>query len=194
MDHDVTARGLKEALEATPTMGRVDVTRAGPDENLGYTWSVTFLTELGDLPPLLIDTAALTGTAPYGRVVEHDAGVFPPFDSLDPANGLPLGSTTLTELDDLALTVGTLEQGIPYYFRVSAINANGQGPAALSSPAFAVPLPQAVMAPSEVSLTVVDGGALAVAITAPLRDGGEEIDRCVFPSCAQLVPCCSFIL
>ena len=37
--------------------------------------------------------------------------------------------------------MGSLEQGIPYYFRVSALNANGQGPASLASPAFAVPLP-----------------------------------------------------
>jgi len=33
MDHDVTARGVKEAFESLPTVGRVDVTRAGPDEN-----------------------------------------------------------------------------------------------------------------------------------------------------------------
>ena len=173
----MSARGLKEALEATPTVGRVDVTRVGPDENLGFTWSVTFLTELGDLPPLLFDGAALSGTAPFGRVAERGAGVFPPFDSLDPANGLPLGGTTLTNLDELAATVAALEQGIPYYFRVSAVNANGQGPAALASPAFAVPLPQAATAPSRVSLTVVDGGSLAVAVAAPLRDGGQEIDR-----------------
>lgn len=178
MDHDVSARGLKEALEATPTVGRVDVARAGPDENGGFTWAVTFLTELGDLPPLRVDAAALSGTAPYGQVAERDAGVFPPFDSLDPVNGLPLGSTTLTTLDDLAATVSALEQGIPYYFRVSAMNANGQGPAALASPAFAVPLPQAATAPSSVRLAVVDGGSLAVAMAPPLRDGGEEIDRC----------------
>ena len=138
---------------------------------------MTFLTELGDLPPLVFDAAALTGTAPLGRVAEHDAGVFPPFDSLDPSNGLPLGSTTVTHLDDLSVTVSALEQGIPYYFRVSALNANGQGPAALAAPAFAVPLPQAATAPTGVALTVVDGGALAVAASPPARDGGEEVDR-----------------
>jgi hypothetical protein len=177
VDHDVSARGVKEALEALPTVGRVDVTREGPDENLGFTWSVTFLTELGDLPPLIIDQQALTGTAPFAVVAEHDSGVFPPFDSLDPSNGLPLGSTTLTNLDDLSHTVGSLEQGIPYYFRMSAINANGQGPAALASPSFAVPLPQSASSPTSVKLAVVDGGALAVSLASPERDGGEEVDR-----------------
>ena len=92
-------------------------------------------------------------------------------------NGLALGSATLTSLDDLSLTVFGLEQGIPYYFRVSAINANGQGPAALASPAFAVPLPQAASPPTGVELSVLDGGSLAVSVKPPMRDGGEEIDR-----------------
>jgi hypothetical protein len=177
MDHDVSARGMKEALESLPTIERVDVSRVGPDENEGYTWAVTFLTELGDVPPLYVDTQALTGTAPWSRTYERDIGVFPPFDSLDPENGLPLGSTSITSLDDLSITIPSLEQGIPYYFRVSALNANGQGPASLASPAFAVPLPQSATSPTGVSLSVVDGGALSVATMAPERDGGEEIDR-----------------
>jgi hypothetical protein len=100
--------------------------------------------------------------------------------------------------------IGGLEQGIPYYFRVSAMNANGQGPAALASPAFALPLPQvrpahthtwslfplppppslhitallqSATAPTDVLLAVVDGSALAVSLGPPERDGGEAIDR-----------------
>jgi len=149
-------------------------------QHQGFTWSVTFLTELGDLPAVVVDGAALTGTAPLMRVFEHDAGIFPPFDSLDPTNGLPLGSTTLTHLDDLSATLSALEQGIPYYFRVAATNANGQGPSALASPAFAVPFPQSATSPTGVALSVVDGGSLAVSLSAPLRDGGEAVDRCVF--------------
>ena len=85
MPNDVSARGLKTGLEAMPTVGRVDVARRGPDENFGFTWSVTFLTELGDVPPLDVDDAALTGTVPTGRSSEQLRGIFPPFDSLDPA-------------------------------------------------------------------------------------------------------------
>jgi len=177
VDHDVSARGMKEALELLPTIERVDVSRVGPDENYGYTWQVTFLTELGDVPPLYVDIQGMTGTAPWSRTYERDIGVFPPFDSLDPQNGLPLGSTSITSLDDLSIHITELEQGIPYYFRVSALNANGQGPSSLASPAYAVPLPQSPTAPTGVSLTVVDGGSLSVATMAPERDGGEEIDR-----------------
>ena len=60
MNHDVSARGVKTALEALTTVGTVDVARAGPDENYGFTWSVTFLTELGDVPPVILDYQVLT--------------------------------------------------------------------------------------------------------------------------------------
>jgi hypothetical protein len=94
------------------------------------------LTELGDVESIIIDDADLTGTVPTGAVEEYTKGVFPPFDSLDPENGLPLGSATITDLSDLSLVVSALEQGIPYYFRVSAMNSIGQGDAALRAPPF----------------------------------------------------------
>ena len=52
---------MKEALEGLTTIGTVDVTRSTVDENGGYTWSVTFLTEMGDVPSMTTDVLALTG-------------------------------------------------------------------------------------------------------------------------------------
>ena len=66
------------------------------------------LTELGDVESIIIDDLDLTGTVPTGVVEELTKGIFPPFDSLDPENGLPLGSSTITDLSDLSMVVAML--------------------------------------------------------------------------------------
>ena len=71
MEYEATALTVKTALESLSTIGSVDVTRAGPDENSGFTWTVTFLTELGDVESIIIDDADLTGTVPTGSVEEY---------------------------------------------------------------------------------------------------------------------------
>ena len=49
----------------------------------------------GELDAIDFDALSLTGTVHAGAVAELTAGVFPPFNSLDVANGLPLGSATI---------------------------------------------------------------------------------------------------
>jgi len=63
LPYNCTARTMKFALESLDTIGQVDVSRSSVDENNGYTWSVTFLTELGDVSPILFDNYDMTGTA-----------------------------------------------------------------------------------------------------------------------------------
>lgn len=93
----------------------------------GYTWIVTFNTDLGDVASLTADIMSMTGTAPVLAVSENVKGVAPSFASLDPDNSLPLGSATLTDLSDLYMNVAGLEEGVPYYFRVTASNYIGPG-------------------------------------------------------------------
>ena len=112
-----------------------------------------------------------------GAGAELTTGVFPPFNSLDVANGLPLGSATVEDLSDLSYDVTGLEQGIPYYFRVFAVNKLGQGPAAMASPPYVIPMPQKPGAPLNFSLMVLDGTSLRASFAAPVSDGGDEIDR-----------------
>lgn len=67
IEHDAAAsRGdgpvrtsLEEILEAMPNMGDVNVTRAGPDAQGGYEWTVTFDAALGDVPQLFVSQSAL---------------------------------------------------------------------------------------------------------------------------------------
>jgi hypothetical protein len=178
MEWKSTAADVKAALEALSTVGTVDVVRtANADENQGYTWTVTFKTNLGDLDAIVVDYRALTGTVATASVAEVRKGVFPPFNSKDPAHGLALGSTTVTNLAELRLVASALKQGIPYYFRVSANNAVGTGLPMISSPPFVAPMPQPPSAPQDVTLSVVDGSALRVTTRAPLLDGGKAIDK-----------------
>lgn len=93
----------------------------------GYTWLVTFNTDLGDVSSITADILSMTGTAPNLVVSEDVQGVAPSFASLDPDNGLPLGSATLTDLSDLSMNVAGLEEGVAYYFRVTASNYIGPG-------------------------------------------------------------------
>jgi hypothetical protein len=83
---------VETALEALDTVGSVDVARSDSDENGGYTWTVTFLTNLGDVERIDFDALSLTGTAHAGTVAELEPGVFPPFNSLDVDNGLRSGA------------------------------------------------------------------------------------------------------
>lgn len=95
--------------------------------NGGYTWIVTFNTDLGDVDSLTADIMSMTGTAPVLAVSESVKGIAPSFASLDPYNSLPLGSATLTDLSDLYMNVAGLEEGVAYYFRVTASNYIGSG-------------------------------------------------------------------
>jgi hypothetical protein len=123
LPYDVTASALKTALQYLNTIGTVDVIRSDSDENSGYTWSVTFLTELGSLDLMQFDGKGMTGTVVTGVVAKATIGVPPLFNSLSVINGLPLGSTRVTDMSNLGLLVTSLDHGIAYYFRVAAINA-----------------------------------------------------------------------
>jgi hypothetical protein len=128
MSYDVAEATLKTKLEALDTIGEVTVSRSSGDENNGYSWSVTFNTELGDVDTILFDSASMTGTAVTGTVTEDVVGVMPQFNSLDQDSGLPLGSIVVADLTTLSATATSLDEGIAYYFRVAAINSIGQGP------------------------------------------------------------------
>ena len=175
MPYNVSAYDLSNALESLDTIGRVNVVRSAPTENNGYTWRITFLTELGNLNAMIYDGTDMTGTAVYGVVAKSVPGVMPPFNSLSVSDGLPLGAAVVTDLTDLSLLVGYLSQGIAYYFRVSATNSLGQGPYAFASVPYVIPELQLPGGPSNVNLTVVDGTTLKLSFSPPALDGGSNI-------------------
>eukprot|EP01032_Pedospumella_encystans_P013272 gene13272-15290_t len=146
------------------------------DENHGYTWEVTFLTELGSLDLLELDGADLTGTLASGTVMRLQAGQFPSFDSLDSASSLPLGFMDFAPGDELQATIGELEEEVPYYFRVSAHNAYGSSPYAYPPAWFATPHSLIPTAPTESTLEIIDGTSLNVQFNPPAEDGGQDVN------------------
>ena len=59
LPYDASASEVEVALNALSTIGNVNVVRTGPFEDDGYTWTVTFLTERGDLPTMLVSIQRL---------------------------------------------------------------------------------------------------------------------------------------
>lgn len=173
--YDVDSRTLKNVLESIGNIGEVSVIRSEPaDENNGFTWYVQFLSLLGPQDLLEFDPLDMTGTVVAGTVAKEVVGVSPPFNSLDPANGLPLGRATLS-VDSLNLTISELDEGIAYYVRVAAVNSVGQGPYAFSSLPFAIPQYQSPGLPTSAKLTVVDGSSLLVSFQPPVLNGGQDV-------------------
>jgi hypothetical protein len=89
---DASAETVKSALEDLPTVGKVNVSRTGPT-NFGYSWTVRFLTNVGDVPSIVVHTSSLTPATKAARVDELDKGGSPNFDQGTVGiTVLPLGS------------------------------------------------------------------------------------------------------
>ncbi|KAF4031960.1 Fibronectin type III domain [Phytophthora infestans] len=176
MPFDASEAVMQTQLETLSTIGSVAVTRSGADPNNGYAWMVSFLNNLGNLQPLQPDALALTGTSPKIDVTEATKGALPPFNSKDPSSGLSFDSVVITDLSDLSVTAYHVDENVPFYFRVSAINAAGRGPPSYSTPQYAIPTAQVPSVPTNVSLSAVDGTTVAVYMSSPENDGGASLD------------------
>ena len=176
ISYNASSLDVQRALEEVATVGQVAVSRSSADENNGYTWMVTFLTDLGPLDLIQFDGTSLTGTVATGTVAVVLVGVYPPFNSSNPILGLPLGTAVVTNLSQLSVVMGGLDQGIPYFVRASAFNAIGQSLYAYSSNIFIIPEPQQPGPPVDPVLSPVDGHTLAVQFFPPNSDGGDPVD------------------
>lgn len=99
---------VQKALEALPTAGAVTVSRSGPNQD-GYSWVVTFATNVGNVPLMTARSANLIGANKGLTVSELVKGTTPSFDQgTVGVNVLPLGSTTVTRLNEVqTITVST---------------------------------------------------------------------------------------
>ena len=84
--HDVSPEVLQRELQALPTVGAVAVTRSdAPAGSFGYSWTVSFANNVGDLPPLAAHGEGLyVAGAPAPSVLAAGAELFkgdvPAFD------------------------------------------------------------------------------------------------------------------
>jgi hypothetical protein len=169
MPHDASPDLIKSSLDALPNIGDVSLTRKGPDVNGCYIWDVTFISDLGPLPRLIVDDLDLTGTVASMSVSKVIVGALPPFDGPD------YGSITVSDFADLSILIPELKQGIPYYVRISASNARGKSPPIMPYPPVEIPIPRPPSPPSVARLEPKDGSTLALTIDDPFHDGGKDV-------------------
>ena len=79
VNHDATDSQLETILENSLVTKNVDVTRSGPDTNNGYSWTISFLEEEGDVSMLTANVTSLTGVGKASSIVEVHKGTFKVF-------------------------------------------------------------------------------------------------------------------
>ena len=173
LPHDASAELLRSSIHALPNVGHVDVVRLGPDVNGAFAWDVTFVDDLGPLPLLRADDLDLQGTVVSMSVTKKVEGSLPPFDQ---GRSEDYGSmSVLDDGDELSALITGLKQGIPYYVRISALNAHGKSPAVMPYRPVEVPSPLQPAPPGKVEIVSEDSTTLGVSIQAPFHDGGEPV-------------------
>ena len=75
----------------------------------------------------------------------------------------------------MSALITDLKQGIPYYVRISALNAHGASPAIMPYRPVEVPSPLQPAPPDKVAMVSEDSTTLGVSIQAPFHDGGEPV-------------------
>jgi hypothetical protein len=107
--YDMTAKDVKAKLESLSTVGIVDVSRE--EYSYGYKWAVTFKTNLGDIPLMLLDASPTAGFELEGTDIS-----------------LTIEETVKGSFGSLVNIGADLETGRKYAARVAATNSMGQGP------------------------------------------------------------------
>lgn len=70
LPYNITSAALQAALSALPAVGNVAVSRSGPDTQLGYVWSITYLALTGNVAEPTVNFAALVGVGKSAALVQ----------------------------------------------------------------------------------------------------------------------------
>jgi hypothetical protein len=190
---------LRFALESLPTIGKVSVNLMHPSQN-GQVWSITFESNVGNLPPLIIDSTKITPNGAFVGIKDGDNEVtktglycYPGGDicsdtqetfATDIANSAAIGESAVEygfyetiDANVLTYKITGLTPGKAYFVAVSAKNSLGLGPRMASTPLQIVPLLQVPNPPTNVNVDVNPGVATQLKVTwnTPTSDGGDPI-------------------
>ena len=157
-----TAVTLQAAMTAQTGFGQVHVERSLSD--IGYAWSVTFLSNTGDQPTLTVNTKNLLGRNPTVSIVTARNGTLPyKYQSM---------IVRTTELVSTSALFSTLSSGDIWYFRVLATNDIGDS--MLSSAVSAVPA-SSPLSPSSLVIEASTGSSLLVTYTQDAYYNGDKV-------------------
>uniref|UniRef100_A0A7S4I964 Fibronectin type-III domain-containing protein n=1 Tax=Odontella aurita TaxID=265563 RepID=A0A7S4I964_9STRA len=188
------AEELKVALQQLSTVGHVEVRQddavdqssIGTGGNLIHHYSITFVSNVGNVGRLVVDSEKLSST--NGDVL---VAIFDGDNSLDPLNTkesgavpgempVDFGSSGLLDSSHRSYTITGLIPGVEYFVVVSAKNdEHGYGEQTPPSPGSIIPPLQVPGSPLDVSVSVNYGfsDSILVGFNPSTSDGGDEIIR-----------------
>ena len=130
---NVTRQNLEYDLENLATIGDVTVNDGLPSNSLnGKSWSVTFHTEVGDIPMMTTTSGRLSRPGVYGSVANNNALVNVTQTVSGSAALLAWNGAEAPAIRTFDFTTNIVPDGT-YAFKVVAINAVGQGISSLPS-------------------------------------------------------------
>merc|ERR1711871_1722826 len=151
---------LQSHLERLPNIGEVLISRTKHGNKGAYSWRITFMTDLDDIPALeVVENNVRTTTNKTASVTITtigDGATFPP------CTGQQL--------------IPGLIQGSMYFIRITAFNQIGYGAGGYSKPSAQKPMVVPGV-PTGVTLQVVDGTSMRVFINPPQDDGGDAVTK-----------------
>ena len=204
LPHDVSATDLKNALEGLTSMGKLTVTRDPFIAGKGYAWLVTFETNVGDQPAIMLDVTKLS---PASLVTSTQPMTVYDGDNKDGHSGsyalgtltcggllgcepvcktcvvgeqpVEYGSFETADANALTYQIPSLVPGTAYHVAVTAKNARGYGERQFSAPSLITPPQQRPGKPTAVAVDVQYGDyqRLKVSYAPPLSDGGDSITK-----------------
>eukprot|EP00937_MAST-01D_sp_MAST-1D-sp2_P000055 g55.t1 len=172
--HDASPEWVRGALERLPTVGRVAVTRRGaPGGGHGYSWTVSFANNVGDLPALVVNGSALVGADAGARVDEAVKGGAPAFDQGTVGLAvLPLGSAEVWQQQEVqAIEASSDAADLNGFFRASFM---GQVSTDIPHSASAAQMAEALEGMSTVDAVTVTAEDVAQSTVAPVRRHGRR--------------------
>ena len=130
---NVTRQNLEYDLENLATIGDVTVNDGLPSNSLnGKSWSITFHTEVGDIPMMTTTSGRLSRPGVYGSVANNNALVNVTQTVSGSAALLAWNGAEAPAIRTFDFTTNIVPDGT-YAFKVVAINAVGQGISSLPS-------------------------------------------------------------
>ena len=159
LDAEISAAGMKSALENLDTISQVDVSRF--TNRYGYDWRVTFLGELGDLDDMYVNDAALTGPFAVGHHL----------DRWCPSRQLCFSVFWGTSR---TANVTSLVQGTACQLRVRAQNEDGYSYFTTASPNYLSPK-DTPGAPFNGTMFALSDSQIKVTWSEPTNTGGNDI-------------------
>eukprot|EP00559_Dactyliosolen_fragilissimus_P009066 CAMPEP_0184869082 /NCGR_PEP_ID=MMETSP0580-20130426/32783_1 /TAXON_ID=1118495 /ORGANISM="Dactyliosolen fragilissimus" /LENGTH=1039 /DNA_ID=CAMNT_0027370337 /DNA_START=554 /DNA_END=3672 /DNA_ORIENTATION=- len=191
---NASAAELKRSLEQLSTIGEVDVTRKdleyqkiiGTNIPLIRHYEITFVSNVGNLGPITVDSRGLSTANMDAFILIHDGDNGLNHLGLKQNLAIP-GETPLDYSKSQLLnpsintyTIDGLTPGREYFVTVMPRSKNhGFGKRMLPSPLSIIPPLQTPLPPRNVSLAVNRGfsDSLLIHFNPPLSDGGDEIIR-----------------